>query len=152
MTVLVAQPYNSKRLNSLGDAKEMLISQYRFPYHYDVERDVLMAQYHDRLGLDHAEACFEKYTDSSDQGFGNWVRQATHRQVMDCLKALLNASPSIKWTGYRILGSVHRGNGGLLWYLELFAKHPMSKAKVYSTENAPNVGPVQIGDDEELLR
>lgn len=139
--VFIAEPYRPHAMGSLGDASGMLICQYQFPLDYDV-RDKIMHADSDRCfqwDYDHARRCFLTYTGTGEVAFESWVKGQHHDKVFAFLKDILKADPNVEWTGYRILGSVHRGNGFPVWSLQLFAKHPDSRTQVYSGSNAPNV-------------
>jgi hypothetical protein len=119
----------------------MLLKQYQFPHTYD-PRDKLAAADSDRCfqsDYDHARRCFQQHTGTGEMGLEYWLKSANDEQVIAFLKDILKADASIEWTGYRILGSVHRGNGYAVWTLELFAKHPESSTEVYTGAEAPNV-------------
>ena len=139
--VLRAQPYRSDAMWSLGDAVYMFIRQFQFPNEYSQEDKITSAD-SDRLiqqDIKHASDCFKKHTGSGELNSKNWFLSAFDEGIMNFLKEILKADSSIQWTGYRILGSVHQGNGFPVWTLELFAKHPSSKTKVYTGSDAPNV-------------
>lgn len=133
------EPYSFGKLGSLGSATYMLIRQHDFPDTYE-DHETLMQADHDRVVYwdhEHASRCFQEHTGSGH--LESWARRASASAILKFLKDLLKADPDIKWTGFRILGSVHRGNGYPVWGLELFAKDPKSKTKVYSGQRAPNV-------------
>lgn len=128
-------------LYSLGDAQGMLLRQYRFPDTYDA-RDTFWAADHDRLDFTYACRCFQRHLDGQGPGaFRGWLRRksTTPEEVFALLKDLLQPPAEVVWTGFRVLGSVHLGNGETIYTMALFAKHPDSGTKVYSGERAPNV-------------
>ena len=138
--VMQAQAYRYGAMGSLGDASYMLIRQVNFPAEYDPAVDEFMTADDDRLlswDYDHTRACFKKYTGSGELRFGEWAQGASEEDLMECIKALLKADRLIDWTGCRVLGTVHRGNGYPVWTLQLFANK--SGVKVYSGPFAPNV-------------
>ena len=139
--VYKAQPYRSGQMGSFGNAACMLLRQYQFPDTYqDHEHHVYWDS--DRCfssDFDNARRCFEKHTGTGELGFESWLSDAKDQQVIDFIVDILKADKNIKWTGYRALGSVHRGNGYPVWTLEVFAKDPASDTKVYSGFTAPNV-------------
>lgn len=140
-TVLPANRYRAGELNSLGTASNMLIRQYRFPNTYS-EKDYLINEYSDRLldaKFEHTRECFKKYTGTGEDGLGNWALTAPCREIKQFLIEVLKASANVKWTGFRILGTVNRSNGQLVWSLELFSRNPETKTKVYSGATGPNV-------------
>lgn len=141
-TVYQAEAYRSNAMGSFGDASYMLIRQHQFPYDYDPDKDKMIGRDHDRImqqQFEHGIRCFQKHIGTGDMGLESWLQRATPEQVLDFLKDILNADASVEWTGFRILGSVHRGNGYPVWTLELFAKHPETSTKVFNTENATNL-------------
>ncbi len=142
-TVYLAEPYEGARLHSLGDAESMLIRQFQFPHVYDEAQDDFLADYSDRLmsrSLRRVQNCFKNHTGHGDQNFVPWAESATDQEIMDFLIEVLEA-PHRNWTGYRILGSVHRGNGQSVWHLQLFRRGPTSSTKLYTGPDAPNVLP-----------
>lgn len=137
--VYVAEPYRYGALGSLGDAQYMLIRQYRFPLNY-TESDKYMSADSDRCfqrNYDHARQCFQKYTKTGEGGLESWVRGASDEEIINFLKDILKADSAIQWTGYRILGTVRRDNGYVVWSFQLFAN--ISGIKVYTGPAAPNV-------------
>jgi hypothetical protein len=137
-------------LGSLGSAEGMLIRQHNFPDTYDSGRDKLASVDHDRLlGWDYQRAmeCFRRHTGTGDVGLGTWARRAWPDKVLAFLVDACGGyvSTDVSWTGFRVLGTVNRSNGYAVWTLELFAKHPQSKTRVYSSESAPNVSPQTCG-------
>ena len=140
--VYEAEAYRYGAMGSLGDASYMLLSQYQFPDEYDSDRDKLTGWDHDRImqqQYEHGTRCFEQHTGTGELGLEGWLKRAEPEKVLAFLRDILKADPTINWTGYRILGSVHRGNGYPVYTLQLFAKHPESVTVVYNTENAPNL-------------
>lgn len=140
--VYQASPYNPGEMGSLGRASYMLLRQFQFPDEYDSDFDKLITADHDRCmswDYEHARRCFNEYTGTGELGLEGWLGRQADEKIMAFLKDILKADASVKWTGYRIMGSVHRGNGYPVWTLELFAKHPDSDTKVYTDSQAPNV-------------
>jgi len=137
-----AEPYRHGAMGSLGDASYMLLRQFNFPDTYAPALDKHITADHDRCmswDYKHVSRCFEKHTGTGELGLQDWLRRATDENVLAFLSDILKADTGVVWTGYRIMGTVHRGNGYPVWTLELFAKHPKSKTKVYTGSNAPNV-------------
>ena len=126
----------------------MLLRQENFPHTYE-NKDIVLMVDHDRL-LDHnsrrVSTCFQKHTGIGECGLEDWIRRASTEACINFLKDVLEADASRNWTGFRVLGSVHRGNGYPVWTLCLFAKHPESKTEVYSGQDAPNVRGFQVKD------
>ena len=144
LKVYPAEPYQAWRLGSMGDAERMLIQQSEFPDTYD-ERDRLITVDHDRLlDKDYTAICetFKRHTGHGEQELLQWLHEdPSHGKVVAFIKDVLGTDPTIPWTGYRIMGGVHRGNGCNVWTFELFAKHPDSQTAVYTGNDAPNVLP-----------
>ncbi len=141
MKVLPAQPYDPNETGSLGHASCMLLRQFQFPDEFFAPDKHTQAD-HDRLLMwdhGHTSNCFKKHMDTGDMGLGDWVRHASDENILNFLKDVLKTDSSIKWTGYRVTVTVHRGTGYPVWGLELFAKHPSTDTVVYTGQNAPNV-------------
>lgn len=141
-TVYRAQAYRFGAMGSLGDATYMLIRQYQFPHQYDPNQDKMVGWDHDRIMQqqhDHGRRCFTEHMGTGELGLESWVRRTAPDKVIAFLRDILQADQNVSWTGFRVLGTVHRGNGYPVWTLQLFAKHPNTRTKVFSTENAPNV-------------
>lgn len=142
--VYPAEPYRMGAMGSLGDASYMLIRQNNFPFSYDTTIDKLVNADHDRLyqhDREHTSRCFEKHAKQGELGFENWFRRATDQQIIDFLVDVMKADQKIKWTGYRIMGTVNRSNGYPVWTLELFALGKGSTTKIFSGDHVPNVLP-----------
>lgn len=140
ITVILAEPYNFGAMHSLGNADNMLLRQFNFPYEYD-ERDTMIGTYHDRIQqqeYEHCQECFGKYI-PADSSFERWLRSTSNTRVLSFLKDMLKADPAVNWTGYRVTRSVHGSNGNPIYYFALFAKHPETDTRVYSDFIAPNV-------------
>lgn len=141
MRIYPATRYQIGAISSTGKASNMLLRQYQFPDEY-FEPDKHTQVDHDRLlSWDHAHttACFEKHTKRGELSFQSWINIATDQQILEFLIEVMKADPTVKWTGYRVTGTVNRGNGFPVWGLELFAKHPNTRTVLYTGENAPNV-------------
>ena len=129
-------------LGSFGDASYMLLSQLQFPDTYDESLDQRISRDHDRILSDdykHGCDCFDRHTGGGELGLESWFQKATPNKVLEFVKDILRADPTVSWTGYRIMGTVNPDNGHTIWTIELFAKHPNSNTKVYDTKNAPNL-------------
>ena len=131
-------------LGSLGRASNKLICQFNFPYEYDEDEQMLQAD-HDRMlqwDYNHARAAFQRHMKTGELGLQGWVPATDNQQVLALLKDLFKVNenhPGVKWTGYRITGTVNRSNGYPVFSLWLFAKNRGSETKVYSGSHAPNV-------------
>jgi hypothetical protein len=118
----------------------MYLRQFRFPDVFD-SRDKLVSADSDRCfqwDYEHATRCFEQHV-GSEIGFETWLMSVSNAKVLDFIRDILRADANVVWTGYRILGSVHQGNGFTVYTFQLFAKHNNTKTKVYTGHNAPNV-------------
>jgi hypothetical protein len=143
-TVYRAELFRPSELGSLGKASCMLICQHQFPHAYDEVLDKLISFDHDKImeqQYAHGSGCFKKHTGTGDMGLAGWARRTSPEKILKFVRDILDADIRVEWTGFRILGTVHRGNGAPVWTLQLFAKHPKSKTLVYDTENAPNLIP-----------
>lgn len=136
-------------LGSLGRASNKLIRQFNFPHQFDEDEQMLQAD-HDRIlgwDYDHACAAFQRHMKTGElQG---WAPSVDNQQVLALLKDLFKVDedyPGVKWTGYRITGSVKISNGYPVFSLWLFAKKRGSETKVYSGSRAPNVQDAGIDD------
>lgn len=121
--VLKANPYCSNTLGSLGNAENMLLRQYKFPDEYDIDEDILISAYHDRCfqwDHNHATKACKKAFNNGELRIESWVESANPKDVMDFLIDILKVDTNIKWTGCRVLGTVHRSNGYPIFTLELF--------------------------------
>jgi len=140
--VYLAEPYQYGEMGSLGKASGMLIRQFHFPFEYTDNMDQLLHADHDRLyqqDYKRASECIKKHTGTGELGLGSWAMGATDDEILAFLKEILEADQDVNWTGFRILGTVHRSNGGPVWSLQLFAKSPDTDTEVFSGQNAPNV-------------
>jgi hypothetical protein len=119
----------------------MLLRQYQFPDTFEENEKHITAD-HDRcISWDskHAMGCFKRHTGVGELGFESWLPRVDDVAIMAFLKDILKADPQVSWTGYRVMGTVNRGNGYPVWTLELFAKNPKSNTQVYTGPRAPNV-------------
>ena len=141
--VLPATPFvGGAQLGSYGRGTHVLMRQHEFPDTYDPPLDRMTGDDHDRVqsrDIRRASDCIRKHTGSGDMGLGYWARSAKAADVLAFCKEFLQADPAVEWTGFRILGTVNRASGYVVWSIGLFAKHPSTDTKVYSGENAPNV-------------
>lgn len=141
--VFPAKPYRFGQMGSMGDAAYMILKQFQFPHEYaENEKNCFCRWDSDRVFQqqnDHANACVKKHTGKGPLALEFWFDRSSDEQVLEFIKEFLKADPNVKWTGYRVLGSVHRGNGYPIFTLELFAKPADSTTEVYSGRIAPNV-------------
>jgi hypothetical protein len=127
--VELANPYRACALGSLGNADRMLVRQFKFPASYNEDLDRMLSLRHDPTSCQDylkASGCFKKHTGANEMCFEQWAKESSNDEIFKFLEDILNADNSIKWTGYRILGTVNKANGFLIWTLELFSKHPGS--------------------------
>lgn len=140
--VLLAEPYRPMELGSFGKATYMLLRQHKFPHFYERHVDEIMSVDHDRCLMwdrEHATRCFKEHG-SNEMSLERWVQSASSKRLFAFLIDILKAEechPGVKWTGFRIMGTVNRSNGYPVWSFDLFANK--SKTKVYSEGHAPNV-------------
>lgn len=125
-------------LGTFGNASYKLISQHEFPHIYDTDKDILLNVDHDRLDL---RRIYRDYN-FRDVDLGKNIASAGFETAFKVLKEIFSMvyddvyKPI--WTGYRIMGTVDKSNGFVVWSLCLFAKvNP--ETKVYSGYDAPNV-------------
>jgi len=118
----------------------MLLRQHQFPREYhDSEIHVIADS--DRLMMhdfDHAQKCYKKHTGTGERNLENWLMETKPDadKIFKFLKDILRADKKIIWTGFRIMGGVHRGDGYVVWTFDLFAKDPNLDTVVYSEEEA----------------
>ena len=139
-----AEPERFDGMSSTGDASGMYIRQYKFPDTFK-DDEILLSADSDRCfqwDYDHADAACDRHMGTGDLGIASWVRKATPADVIAFFADILKAEeqyPGVKWTGFRLTGTVNRSNGGAVFHLALFAKKPRSGTKVYTGQKAPNV-------------
>jgi hypothetical protein len=140
--MMKARKFKSGQFYSLGKAAYMIIRQHNFPYSYEPDES-FETQDSDHVILrnfDQSRKCIAKHTKHvSEYSLDVWFEKASDSQIMEFIKEFIEADPKVNWTGYRVLGSVHQGDGWNIWTLQLFAKSPASKTEVYSGKVAPNV-------------
>ncbi len=141
--VVLAERYRFGGLDSLsGTARNMLMRQYQFPLDYDDTVDTLVMEDHDRIlgrDLTRGEACIMQHTGSFEGDIGYWAQGAQAEKILAFLIDILEAEGEANWSGFRITASLNRGNGRIVWSLQLFAKGEKSQTTVYDGEDAPNV-------------
>lgn len=137
--VIMAVPYDDRKLSGLGDAKNMLVKQFQFPLIYEYGKDKIHSKYLDRLrqlDLKNTLYCLQKYN-LPQIGLENNLRKMDDQKILDFLCKIMKVERS-DFTGYRILVEV--AGGGFLYYsFQLFSKHPDTDTEVFSGEHAPNV-------------
>jgi hypothetical protein len=136
-------------MSSTGDANNMFMRQFNFPDKYRDEDKLMQADSDRILSWDYHgfRKTLWKFIGKGEVAIGSWIRrardgemEATDENVMAFIKEALKADeihPGVKWTGWRVTGTVHRGNGFPIYTLSLFAN--CSGCVVYSDESAPNV-------------
>ena len=112
----------SGTLGSLGNAKNRLIRQVKFPDTYD-ERDSIIGWDHDRIQMndwDHFRRVCQEHLGKPGHGsLSSWPKHVPVTKLMafcaDALKAGDEATfedgTTGPWTGCRIMGTVDRSNG-----------------------------------------
>lgn len=153
-----AQPFEYDQMGSFGNASGMILRQYRFPDTYTNKEKIETAD-HDRIvsyfGHEHWGECIQKAKwHMKNSGFERWLQEGAPDGILSFLVDVLKLDSNIKWTGFRILGTVNRSTGYPVYSLQVFAKDPKSKTKVYSNLNAPNViqRHWELRDEEFALR
>jgi hypothetical protein len=130
------EEYNINDLSSMGGRAEgMFIAQSKYPMHSYDKRDRIESADHDRLlqqNFTATQEIIKRHTGGGELDIGNWAKKnkKSPGRVINCLKELLVADTNVVWTGYRILATVNRSNGYVVYTLELFAKHPESTTEV----------------------
>lgn len=150
--VLLAEAYNPSEMGSLGRAAYMLHRQIKFPLEYDPAVDKMLSADHDRLlswDYNHFRECCRRFLNTGELGIGSWVRSVREKELFEFLKAALKADRLVDWTGCRVLGTVHRGNGYPVYTLQLFSNQ--SGCEVFSEDFAPNVKGFAEGWDDPLM-
>jgi len=140
--VIMAAPYNPMAMQSIGRANLMFWRQCNFPHQYDEKLDKLIHEDHDRImdrEYSHFQACLARYVHSGELALASWFLEADDTRVFNFLKSVMRADEKVEWNGYRILGSIHLGDGAPVWRLELFAKSLKSQTAVYTGDQAPNI-------------
>ena len=133
--------YQPRMLGSTCMTTNMLIRQFQFPLEC-CEADSTTGRDTDRIILqdfERAQGCLKRHGVLGEGAIGDWSRRATDEAVINFLVDFIPADQNIVWTGYQISGSVDKSNGGVIYHLRLFAKHPESSTEVYTGQNAPNV-------------
>lgn len=141
-------------LGSLGQGTNKLILQSHFPLWYceqkyekgepeNLEYDRLIHADDDRCRMwdyDHVQKVSMKYF--GKPGFTEFsIRNMPESKIIPFLQEILKADehhPGREWTGYRITGTVHRGNGYCILSLDLFSKGSETNTEVYSGEHPAN--------------
>lgn len=153
--VFKAFEHQHGEMGSLGRASYMLIRQSNFPDTYS-DSDLHVMVDHDRIQSEdctRSNDCFTRHTGIGPLNFEYWVKRASPEDVINFLVDYMKPDQSVKWTGFRVMGGVHRGNGYPVWTLELFYKHPESQTKVYSEmKNVPNVAPSKLKQGKSSSR
>ena len=143
-TALIAEPWRPNAMGSFGDAMYMILGQYRFPLHYDPERETVQVVDSDRVGPLHLSECYARHLKPLDEERSlGALHQAIPQLPGPVLVAyavdVVKADPKRTWTGARVLGSVNRGNGYPVYSFEVFARDPEGDTQVFSGRTASNV-------------
>lgn len=145
----MAEPYDAFKMGSDGSASCMYIRQSKFPHMYNTaEGDKTFTEYDDSLlrgDYAYNKSVMEEYYPRMKHDKTDWFRKEKISILMEFCEKILKADASIRWTGFRILGGVNKGNGYPYHIYQLFSKGENSTTKVYSGENAPNVQKVYNG-------
>ena len=152
-----AEPFRYGAMGSLGNASGMIIRQYNFPWEYQ-EDELLQSSDHDRIiswQPDRWEQTIRKFK-PKNKGYTEWFQQEKPRKLLDFLAEIMkfDSNENVKWTGFRILGTVHRSNGNPIYTFQLFARKKGSTTEVYSgLHRAPNIQDTEeffLGDEYGL--
>jgi hypothetical protein len=149
LRVYPAEPFRYGALSSIrGDASYMLMRQWNFPDTYS-ELDKFQSADHDRMqGWDykHFDRVCQEHLKTGPMALMSRPLKASREQILAFCKdahktteATFSDGTTGEWTGFRILATLNRSNGFLVFSIQLFAKHPDSDTKTYSNGNAPNV-------------
>lgn len=131
-------------MGSLGRATNKLIHQFRFPLQYENDETMIQAD-HDRMlewDYEHTRNAFKQHMNTGELGLANWTTGTEPKLVIALFEDLFKVDqnhPGVKWTGFRITGTVNISSGYPVYSLWLFAKRRGSETEVYSGANAPNV-------------
>lgn len=141
--VFIAKPYTTNCMSSLGKASGVIIRQHNFPFEYDEILDKIWTNDYDRVieqKYSQVILCIKRHIGTGELEIENWVRNSSVKKIISFFVDFLQALTDIKYNGFRILGSVNRSNGYIVYTIQLFYKHPDSKTKTYSEDyNVPNV-------------
>lgn len=136
----LAEPYRQLQMGSLlGRADGMLLCQYNFPLEYDSDKDKLSSAWLDRMkqwDAEHVKRVFEKYN-LGNRGIEKFLTNTKSETILDFILELQKEKVG-DWTGYRVMETIG-ANGYPYYVFQLFSKHPETKTKVYSGQQAPNV-------------
>lgn len=137
--VMPAQPYRMGALGSHGNANYMLLRQFQFPSEYYEHEQIITMDSDRAYQWDYANF-IESYREFNftETYFESSIRSMDEDQIISFLKKIMKADPKVKWTGFRIMGTVS-GNGHSIFTWQLFAKDPKVDTPVYSGDEAPNV-------------
>ena len=133
--------YNYGMMGSLGSATYMLIAQKAFPESYDETKDKYWTADSDRILMwdyDHFCKIDEKYRKADGIWMGEelFFTSSDEKTIMEYLSEMATvgneSNEKVKWTGFRVLGTVNRSNGFPIWSLSLFCKGKGSETKVHN--------------------
>lgn len=145
----IATPHDSNELwKSTGRATSMFFDQWNFPLEFEDDEE-FTSRDDDRLDYSHFQQCKTAHGWRSGEGMDSFLRKLRGKKCLEFIIDVLAPNnidskkkfKAIRWTGYRIMTSIHKGNGNTVWHLQLFAKKPNSSTMVYSDDEAPNVLP-----------
>ena len=142
-----AIPYQEGALSCMLEIMYMLLRQYRFPEEYRTKEKRLMihSDGFQPWKHDHVCRCYKHHTGNDQTELESWLmeKETPNEKILEFLKDIFQADETTVWTGFRIMGSIHRGNHYPVWTFELFARNPYSDTKVYTGDEAPNVRGVE---------
>jgi len=152
----VSQAVLTGNMGSLGQASNKLIRQWQFPDTYDDVVDEMHQADHDRMitwNYRETMDVFKRHMNTGDIGLAHWCNTVKPEKVLALLVDLFivcqddkNKSnfKAIKWTGFRITGTVNRSSGHPVYSLWLFAKGETSITMVYTGNDAPRDSGIAI--------
>ncbi|MEI7620445.1 MAG: hypothetical protein WCJ57_02645 [Candidatus Falkowbacteria bacterium] len=129
--VILATPYRPEALESYGNASYMLIRQFKFPFDYREDEELVTIWSNQSRQYD--ALSFSKSFGDSDRTFEYWLRRENEKNILTFLKKILRLDEKIVWSGFRVLGTITE-SGHTLFTFEVFSKSLGSGTKVYTGE------------------
>jgi hypothetical protein len=141
LQVTIAQKWDPNQVGSAGRAERMIYKQYNFPNTYENNEHFETIDHDHMLISDkkHAEECIKLYQIGTDNMLHDFFEKSHDKKILEFIIAFTKADTKIVWTGFRLLVTIHQGNGSKVWAMQLFAKDPKSNTVVYNGRVAPNV-------------
>lgn len=136
MFVQLAENPATHYMSSIGNARHVLITQYQYPFLYDVKNDKIKTGWIDTVEEMHRKKCLAKFG-ISDFNADTRIPSLSRTNAFAFICMLLEQDQK-NWTGFRILGGI-LDNGHSYFSFSLFKKGDASTTLVYSNRDAPNV-------------